>query len=134
MQPRPRMTTREVAHALVERPATRGAGQEGTVLLEQRPETETVMPGMWQLPVLREAEVPEEELRLLTRHAIMQVNYRVRVRTVGEKDVARTTVDGGDRRWVLRKELEAMALTGLARKILAGVGWLKAGSNAVTKR
>jgi len=132
-QPRARMTSREVAHALVERPATKEAelaatsvaGREGAVLLEQRPATETVMPGMWQLPALREAAVPEDELRLTVRHAIMQVNYRVRVRTVAEKDVAQLALNGGERRWVKQKELGKLPLTGLARKVLAKVGILE---------
>ena len=80
------------------------------------------MPGMWQLPVLRETAVPEDEPRLTVRHAIMQVNYRVRVQAVAERDVARMAVDGGERRWVRRKELGTLPLTGLARKVLARVG------------
>ena len=129
-QPRAPMTSRDVAHALVERPSTKGAGlpamgdagREGAVLLERRPASETVMPGMWQLPVLRETAVPEDEPRLTVRHAIMQVNYRVRVQAVAERDVARMAVDGGERRWVRRKELGTLPLTGLARKVLARVG------------
>jgi A/G-specific adenine glycosylase len=116
-QARAKMTSRDVAHALVERPATRGAGR--AVLLERRAATEIVMPGMWQLPVLREMEIPEEEVRLEVRHAIMQVNYRVKVRAVAESDVAGLTVEGGERRWVRRKDLSVLPLTGLARKVLA---------------
>jgi A/G-specific adenine glycosylase len=109
-RPRAPMTSREVAHALVER--------RGAVLVERRAATETVMPGMWQLPVLREALVPEDELRLEVRHAIMQVNYRVKVRAVAEADVDQMTVEGGERRWVRKKELGTLPLTGLARKVL----------------
>jgi A/G-specific adenine glycosylase len=115
-----------VAHALVERPATRGAGR--AVLLERRRATETVMPGMWQLPMLCETSVPEADLRLEVRHAIMQVNYRVKVRTVAESDVAELTVEGGERRWVRRKDLNALPLTGLARKVLAKMKLLAASS------
>ena len=114
--PRAPMVSRAVGHALVVRAATRGAQR---VLLEKRPATETVMPGMWQLPVLREAEVPEAELRMTVRHAIMQVNYQVQVRTVAEGDVAALTVDGGERRWVRVEELNALPLTGLTRKVLS---------------
>jgi len=98
--------------------AMRGGGG-GAVLLERRPATETVMPGMWQLPVLRDAAMPAEEVRLEVRHAIMQVNYRVKVRVVAEADVDRLAVEGGERRWVRRKELLGLPLTGLARKVLA---------------
>jgi len=77
------------------------------------------MPGMWELPVLREAGVPEEDLRMTVRHAIMQVNYYVRIRTVFEDDVEAMTVAGGERRWVPLAEAAGMALTGLTRKVLS---------------
>ena len=79
----------------------------------------TVMPGMWELPALLRPAVPEEELRMTVRHAIMQVNYYVRIRTVFEDDVEALTVAGGERRWVPLREAAGMALTGLARKVLA---------------
>ncbi len=113
--PRPRMLSREVGHALSVREAK--GGRE--ILLEQRLATQTVMPGLWQLPVLRESDVPPEELRMTVRHAIMQVNYYVRIRNVDEQDVAGLTVDDGARRWVPLPELAGMALTGLARKVLS---------------
>ena len=37
---------------------------------------------------------------MTVRHAIMQVNYYVRIRTVFEDDVEAVTVAGGERRWV----------------------------------
>jgi hypothetical protein len=55
---------------------------------------------------------------MTVRHAIMQVNYIVRVRDVREADVTARTVTGGDRRWVSPPEAGTMALTGLARKVL----------------
>ena len=58
------------------------------------------MPGLWELPALRDPAVPEKELRMTVRHAIMQVNYYVRIRTVFEDDVEALTVAGGERRWV----------------------------------
>ncbi|HEV2487620.1 MAG TPA: A/G-specific adenine glycosylase [Terracidiphilus sp.] len=121
--PRPRMLSREVAHALSVRMGriagkTRGPGSR-EVLLEQRPDTQTVMPGLWELPVLRESAVPEKELRMTVRHAIMQVNYYVRIRTVFEDDVDAMTVPGGVRRWVPLSQAVKMALTGLTRKVLS---------------
>jgi hypothetical protein len=76
------------------------------------------MPGLWELPLLRESAVPKQELRMTVRHAIMQVNYRVRVRTVLAEDVEAMTVPGGKRRWVPLGKAAAMALTGLTRKVL----------------
>jgi len=55
---------------------------------------------------------------MTVRHAIMQVNYQVRIRTVSEEDTEALTVPGGLRRWVSLDEAAAMALTGLARKVL----------------
>jgi hypothetical protein len=77
------------------------------------------MPGLWELPLLRETAVPEEELRMTVRHAIMQVNYIVRVRTVLEEEVESLAETAGLRRWVPLSEAAGMALTGLARKVLA---------------
>jgi A/G-specific adenine glycosylase len=86
--------------------------------LEERPANLTVMPGLWELPKLRETSVPEQNLRMTLRHAIMQVNYYVRVRTVFEDDVEALTVKGGERRWVPLRDAASMALTGLTRKVL----------------
>jgi hypothetical protein len=56
---------------------------------------------------------------MTVRHAIMQVNFYVRIRTVFEDDVEALTIPGGDRRWVPLQDAAGMALTGLARKVLA---------------
>ena len=121
--PRPRMLSLEVAHALSVRTGPSSGKARGSggreVLLEQRSAVQTVMPGLWELPVLRDSAVPEENLRMIVRHAIMQVNYYVRIRTVFEDDVEAMTVFGGERRWVPLGEAAGMALTGLARKVLS---------------
>ena len=46
------------------------------------------------------------------------LNYYVRVRTVFEDDVKAMTITAGKRRWVPLRKTAAMALTGLARKVL----------------
>ena len=116
--PRPPMICREVACALSVRTGRKAGQSHREVLLEQRPAAQTVMPGMWELPTLKETAVPEEELRLSVRHAIMHVNYYVRIRTVFEDGIQAMTVRGGRRRWVPLGEAAGMALTGLARKVL----------------
>jgi A/G-specific adenine glycosylase len=116
--PRPPMQSREAGYALSVRSGQLAGQMHREVLLEQRPATLTVMPGMWELPALASPEVPEQALSMTVRHAIMQVNYYVRIRTVFEDDVDALTVPGGERRWVPLHEAEAMALTGLARKVL----------------
>ncbi len=118
--PRPRMSSREVAHALsVRMGRSAGKSHQREVLLEQRPVGGTVMPGMWELPLLRDSRVPEKDLRMTVRHAIMQINYYVRIRTVFEDDVDSLTVPGGRRRWVPLARTVGMALTGLTRKVLS---------------
>jgi A/G-specific adenine glycosylase len=110
--PRPAMTTREAAYALVVDEA------RDKVLLEQRGPEHTVMPGMWELPALKEISVPDEDLRMTVRHAIMQVNYFVRIRTLHKDAVRAHTLESGLRRWTPVDELHSLALTGLARKVL----------------
>jgi A/G-specific adenine glycosylase len=112
--PRPPIASREAAYALAVR-----EGRE--VLLEQRPATQSVMPGLWELPALGDTSVPESKIILTLRHAIMQVNYRVRIRAVAEEDLDALTIPGGERRWVALDEAAAMALTGLARKVIARI-------------
>lgn len=119
--PRPKMLSREVAHALAVRTSgkvRRSGGAVREVLLEQRSADNSVMPGMWELPALRSAKVPEADRRMTVRHAIMQVNYYVRIRTVFEDDIDALTVERGIRRWVPLDEAVNMALTGLTRKVL----------------
>jgi A/G-specific adenine glycosylase len=116
------MISRVVAHALSVRTPHIASKRRGPsrreVLLEQRPAQLTVMPGLWELPKLRDSAVPPQNLRMTVRHAIMQVNYYVRIRTVFEDDVETMTTLGGERRWVALREAAGMALTGLARKVL----------------
>jgi len=112
------MRSQDAAYGLV----VRSRGKHREVLLQQRPAELTVMPGMWELPPLRSVEVPGEHLRLAVRHAIMQVNYYVRVRTVYEDDVELLTMPSETRRWVSLHQLGGIALTGLARKVLLRSG------------
>jgi A/G-specific adenine glycosylase len=120
--PRPRMLSREVAYALCLRdsPSNGRARRQpvSEVLLNQRPESQTVMPGMWELPALKETNVPDDDLRMTVRHAIMQVNYYVRIRAVGEDDVESLAVASDTRRWVSLAGAATLPLTGLARKVL----------------
>jgi A/G-specific adenine glycosylase len=120
--PRPRMLSREVAFALCMRDRQAKVGRRrqlvSEILLVQRPQSQSVMPGMWELPALKEAAVPDHDLRMTVRHAIMQVNYYVRIRTVGEADIDAHAVESAARRWVPFSEAVTMPLTGLARKVL----------------
>jgi len=113
------MQSREVAYALAVRLGLEPGEANQEVLLEQRPDSLTVMPGLWELPALHDPSVPEADVRMTVRHAIMQVNYYVRIRTVSEGEVEFLTVPGGERRWIPLGRASGMALTGLTRKVLA---------------
>jgi len=128
---RPRMLSREVGHALVLRDEPRVGRQ---VLLEQRPAALTVMPGLWELPALANSDVPQEDLRMIVRHAIMQVNYYVRIRSIPEQDLDAMTVLGGERQWVSLPAATGMALTGLTRKVLKRAHLLPATTFAAIAR
>lgn len=96
---KPPQVKREVSYAL--------ARKFDTVLLVQRPATEGLMPGMWELPQVRFCEADEELFSI--RHAITTTNYTVRV-FAGQKRASGT--------WVKNSRLLKIPLTGLAKKIL----------------
>jgi A/G-specific adenine glycosylase len=108
-------TVVDAAYALRRR---RGGGVE-ELLLEQRAASETVMPGMWELPRL-EVDASEEKPLLALRHAIMQTNYRVSVRELTDT----SNLNEGSR-WIDIAELASLPLTGLARKIFLRLGLLQ---------
>jgi len=118
---RARMRSQDAAYALVLRESG-NAQAFPEVLLFQRSSDETVMPGLWELPALRETHFPEARVRLSVRHAIMQVNYTVRVRRILEEEVDALTTSSGQRNWARLCDLDTVALTGLARKVLLRSG------------
>lgn len=119
--PRKQMLSEPVAFALV----TREGKKKGTeILMEQRPDSATVMPRMWELPKLRDPEVLEDETVLTARHAIMNTNYYVRVRTVRPEELPEIAATKNERRWVNEAELEKLPLTGFARKALRRLKFL----------
>ena len=77
----------------------------------------SVMPGLWELPALCKPAAAGD-VRMTVRHAIMNVNYIVRVHDMDELEVTMLSAERGARRWVPLQELAEMALTGLARKVL----------------
>ncbi|HKD81647.1 MAG TPA: A/G-specific adenine glycosylase [Candidatus Angelobacter sp.] len=84
--------------------------RDGRVLLRQRPDDSSLMPGMWELPtlVLRGNGSARAVLRL--RHSITTTDYTVFVHATGD--------DGLHGRWVSLSAAKRLALTGLARKVL----------------
>jgi A/G-specific adenine glycosylase len=88
------------------------ARKQGKVLLLRRPESESVMPGLWELPPA--PTVSGSEPLFVVRHAIMQTNFRVTV-------IAGLPHKRGGAQWVNEREALRLPLTGLARKILRRV-------------
>jgi A/G-specific adenine glycosylase len=120
------MTNRDVSCVL----AVREGQASDEVLLEQRAATNTVMPGMWELPMLDDAAAKNCELIMTVRHAIMQVNYTVRVYSAAPEEVAAPSTAGLTRCWVAVERMETMALTGLARKVLTRSGMLRSSESS----
>lgn len=120
------MTTREIACVLSIR---RGKGGQ-RVLLEQRAATQTVMPGLWELPAFAETEIVGCGPALTVRHSIMQVNYIVRVYPVEPRRAAANADAATLRRWAPLAEAASLALTGLARKVLTRAGLIASSHRA----
>ena len=94
------------------------------VLLAQRTAQAKKMAGMWELPelsaTLAEKIASQEKPLALLRHSITDTNYEVRVVSAAARDLPVELRRGG--RWVPREELNGLALTGLARKVLRKLG------------
>lgn len=91
------------------------ARRDGEVFLRQRSQTESLMPGMWELPALSGMQPGKALLSL--RHSITVTDYRVRV-----LELACPEEHGGA--WIAGSRLMSLPLTGLARKILRKVEML----------
>ena len=117
--PRDAQRSRKVAYLL----SLRKDGTATEILLEQRPETASLMAGMFELPPLPMDVVEDREPLLRLRHAITNTNYYVQVFTSkGRSDAATlreaVPANGGDLQWVRTRTLFDLPLTGLARKVL----------------
>jgi A/G-specific adenine glycosylase len=94
------------------------ARRNGSVLLEQRPRTSSLMPLMWDLPTL--LAPPKTEPTLKLRHAITTTDYDVFVfADRGRREAGR--------RWVALRSAARLPLTGLARKVLTRLELLASG-------
>jgi A/G-specific adenine glycosylase len=114
---RARMRSQDAAYALV----VRSHHKHREVLLDQRGTSRRSCPACGSC--LRSVKPTLLlELRMTVRHAIMQVNYYVRIRTVFEDDAEALTVPSECRRWIRLLDLDTLPLTGLARKVLLRAG------------
>ncbi len=108
----------------------RRQGDDGTeILLEQRSASETVMPGMWELPRFLpdiHAEMSDSAKPLLVvRHAIMHTSYRVSVMEVNTGEDSSSKTGEAGHFWFAARDIGALPLTGLARKVLLRLGILE---------
>jgi len=87
--------------------------RDDAVWLVYRPKSSSLMPGMWELPEIREPN-GNHQTALTLKHSITITDYTVRVARGPVSD----SVQG---RWVRRSRLAALPLTGLARKILQAI-------------
>jgi A/G-specific adenine glycosylase len=87
--------------------------QADTVLLVRRAASNSLMPGMWELPSAKNGQ--SEDAAFTLRHSITDTDYTVRV----WRGEAPAHPQG---RWVRVAQLERTALTGLTRKILRRAG------------
>jgi A/G-specific adenine glycosylase len=113
--PAKKMRSREIAYALLRRDRP-GATQ---VLLQQRPPSASLMPGMWELPEVEMRESDLQRVEITLRHAITVTNYQVRVLRFSEQEARlRWPAQKTTRQWTKSSELSSLPLTGLARKVL----------------
>ncbi len=113
--PPKKMRNQQVAYALLRR--TRAG--DTLVLLERRPLSASLMPGMWELPEVELQANDHEQAEITLRHAITVTNYRVHVLPFSEAEAGeRCAPRGYPRKWVKSADLSQLPLTGLARKVL----------------
>jgi A/G-specific adenine glycosylase len=113
--PPKKMRSRLIAYALLRR---HRAGVE-QVMLEQRPLSASLMPGMWELPEVAMLESDQERVELTVRHSITITNYQVRVLRFAEQEANLRFPPGENlRQWTRSSELSTLPLTGLTRKVL----------------
>ncbi len=113
--PPKKMRSRQIAYALLRRDHA-GTTQ---VLLQRRPLSASLMPGMWELPEVAMQPEDQERVEIALRHAITVTNYRVQVLRFSEHEARhRWPAERYPRQWAKSSELGSLPLTGLARKIL----------------
>ncbi len=109
------MRSKEAAYAFLRR-ASRARAME--VLLEHRPASASLMPGMWELPAIDASHAVEENKVLTLRHSITDTNYYVTVHELNAKQQKGLPKRRAKREWFAVRELDTVPVTGLTRKVL----------------
>jgi A/G-specific adenine glycosylase len=112
--PGKRMLSRKTALALLQR----RQWPKSEVLLQQRPMDASQMPGMWELPHLKEGREMEEAVLLTVRHSITNTNFYVTVYGLHANEQKLLVHGQGERAWVPLRDLLDRPLTGLTLKVL----------------
>ena len=113
--PPKKMRSQQIAYALLRR----DHADITQVLLQRRPLSATLMPGMWELPEVTMQPDDHQRVEIALRHAITVTNYLVRVLRFSEREARnRWPAQQHTRQWAKSSELGSLPLTGLARKIL----------------
>ncbi|MBV8632741.1 MAG: A/G-specific adenine glycosylase, partial [Silvibacterium sp.] len=101
-----------------QKPGAQTHANAPAVLLDQRPASASLMPGMWELPEIDPSSVDGGRRLLDVRHAITVTNYYVTVYgydAAMQKSLPRPKAV---RRWIPVRDLASLPLTGLTRKVL----------------
>jgi len=115
---RPKMHSKAIYFAFIDRK------NSTEILLEQRPHSASLMAGMWELPQVEAKAAAANRLLLSLRHSITTTNYQVSILKLDQLPKRKS------RRWIKTDELNALPLTGLARKALKRLGLLPGSTSA----
>ena len=89
--------------------------RDGQIRLVQRPRKSSLMPGMWELPLLQKPDrTPISAPWRTFRHSITVTDYTVHVHT-GPAPAAKS-------KWIPVANISHFPITGLTRKILKAAG------------
>jgi A/G-specific adenine glycosylase len=101
--------------------------EEGvSVFLTQRPRDSSLMAGMWELPQMPRPN-DHAQPAFTVRHSITVTDYTVHVWRVSASDPASNHAsfcNSCSGKWIPRRRLPKLALTGLTRKILRRAGFI----------
>lgn len=106
-QPQPARKRKSLYYALARR--------NGAVFLVQRPANESLMAGMWELPVIPESQRNGCAPVARVRHTITDTDYQVSVIAVPPDTLRSLETEA---RWFVARQWERLPLTGLTRKVL----------------
>ena len=109
-----KMLSRRTALALLQRKQW----PKAEVLLEKRPADASQMPGLWELPHVKEGREMAEATLLTLRHSITNSNYYVTVYGLNANEQKMLATGRGEREWVAVRSLLERPLTGLTLKVL----------------